>query len=463
MEVLFDAIRNNDSIEGDWYLNLYDNKNAFYRLKNRLIEEVERSLVMLKSHEDLAYKIQSYLLLAKSFSNKNNNGLAMKYYSKAEKLCIDSENTSLLRVVYEEIISLCSTYSEVNPIHYINLLNALEVENNELRDLNRLTASINYKLRQSNFSGKDELLLKELQEIIERLNLDQTFISNHKVQLKINEVVRNILLQQKDFKGLALFLENSLSRFQEEKIFDRQNHDKKIIMLTWLVNSLSKLKRFEEAIQTTNELHKALKQYDRLHYDRFIWTYYQSLVINYTYSGKLDQAIEILDEILATKKFKGELFYDLFIYLNLTTLHFCKQEYSNSLKYLQHIIIKEVYDRMENAMKLNVSIVEVIIHFEKKNLDFVLFKITEIRKKFKLLLKEDYYKKEQLFLKIMKEMVKYYPKCNHPKLELKLDQFKELFLEHEIGSNEAINYVSYLESKIKDEDYYQLLLNQIQK
>ena len=85
--VLFDFIKKSDSIDEDKIAaKLYgENKNAFYRLKNRLLTDLNKSLLLqhLNYEEDLS--ILQNLLLSRIFRQKQKNNVAEVYLKKQKK------------------------------------------------------------------------------------------------------------------------------------------------------------------------------------------------------------------------------------------------------------------------------------------------------------------------------------------------------------------------------------------
>ena len=85
--LLFDFIKKSDSIDEDKIAaKLYGkNKNAFYRLKNRLLTDLNKSLLLqhLNYEEDLS--ILQNLLLSRVFRQKQKNKVAEVYLKKRNK------------------------------------------------------------------------------------------------------------------------------------------------------------------------------------------------------------------------------------------------------------------------------------------------------------------------------------------------------------------------------------------
>ena len=98
--LLFDFIKKSDSTdEGQIAAKLYGkNKNAFYRLKNRLLTDLNKSLLLqhINYEEDLS--ILQNLLLSRVFKQKQENKVAEIYLKKAEQKAEQTEAYELLNL-----------------------------------------------------------------------------------------------------------------------------------------------------------------------------------------------------------------------------------------------------------------------------------------------------------------------------------------------------------------------------
>ena len=80
---IFDRIKkdNMDEFSDDLVVEFFKdkNKNAYYRLKNRLVSDIEYSLLMLNRAKDERLKILNWLQLVRIFSYKSEYEKALYY------------------------------------------------------------------------------------------------------------------------------------------------------------------------------------------------------------------------------------------------------------------------------------------------------------------------------------------------------------------------------------------------
>lgn len=96
------------------------NINAYYRLKNRLLNDIEQSLLLIHRSKDDRFNIYKLIELANVFRYKSNYHLAFSYLQKAEKKAKQAEHLDLLSIIYDEINELSKDFYKIDPEVYIN-------------------------------------------------------------------------------------------------------------------------------------------------------------------------------------------------------------------------------------------------------------------------------------------------------------------------------------------------------
>ena len=464
---LFDYIKYDEIDENSQELVdiLFKNggRNPFYRLKNRLLNDLKKSILL--QHIDLDEKVNILNLIsyAHIFSYKTQFKQALHYLQKAEKNAIEHEHYDLLNMIYGEIITLASQFDAINPLPFIEKQRQNSHKYSIVRQANQAISAINYKLKKTNFSGKERAISKTLKRILDDLSIANEVYQLPKVKLKIHECVRNSILQSKDFQLLEKYLIDSLKEFEKDKVFAKVTQVEKILLVNWIINTSVKNRNFKLALKYSDKLHDELLKYNKLYYGKYIWTYYQSLIVNNYFSGDLKNAISVCEELKANARYKGNVFYDLGIYLNLASLNYCNNDFSLAIKNLSNVLVKEVYNNLSESMQLSISILEMILHYEQEDLDYPFFKLTEIRRQFKHLLKQDEYQIELSFLKIFNDLLKKPDPWKNKTILKNIQHYIENSPEVEPGSNEVVNYNAWLNSKLNNERYYDVILKMVSK
>jgi len=459
---LYDLVRSGEYGANDIELVsiFYDetNRNAFYRLKHRLVQDIEKSLLLIHANKDSNISILNILMLARIFYFKPNYQLAYHYLQKAEKQAKNIEAYDMLCLIYSQFIELSKHYTAIDPQIYIDKKQDMENMLLEYKRIDYLLAKINHELNKTNFAGKNQALLDQLEELQKSVNLLPENQSPT-VKLQIHKCVRECLLQKKDFANLEVYLNQSYYQFKSENIFTKSNHYEKITLLTWIINTFTKTRKFHKAFDFTQELEKALFAHNKLFYAKYVWTYYQSLTVLYSTSGNMDKAIELLEELKHNADApKGVLYYDIFIYINLVKLYFNTSQFKKANNNLHVLLYQDKYRSLDKSIKLNLCITEIMIRMDMEDLQYAASRLREIKRKFHYQLNLSTYKREKEFIKILSKLLK------SPKAQEKQSVRKhiQVFLDsatYEVGSNNAINYKAWLYAKMTSRPYLEIILS----
>lgn len=464
---LFDLIKKNTFDEYDEVLVniLFENrsKNAFYRLKNRLVEAIETSLLQLHEGKDEESKIFQLLQLAKIFSYKSQYDKTSVYLKQAEKIAKQIERYDLLSIIYENFIDL--SFQTYNPkINFDDYIEQSQ-ENNTRRNFefqnNLIIKSIRKKLRESNFSGKNRSLSEELNPIIEKLSFSEEVSDSPKLRIQIHRCIRDILLENKDFETLSDFLIKNYNEFKEEDLFSRHFHEEKLILLAWINNTLPRIGKFNEMSIYIEELRLALEEYNRLNYEKYNWLYFQTKVIHYSFNNQNQAAIDLLEKLKMKTESKRIPHYNILIHLNLTTLNYCEQKFDKALQALADIITHTGYKSLELNWRMNISLVEIMIRIDNEDREYASNRCKDFIRKHRKSLNMPRFEREKQFIIILRDILQNPYFSNDKKLLNLIQQFIDNSPPFEPGSNEAINYRIWLESKLKKRPYFEILLKYV--
>ena len=126
-----------------------------------------------------------------------------------------------------------------------------------------------------------------LEETTNSFMQDAGLAASPRFRFKLYSLVSQMLLQKQDYVSLEAYLKKTIAEFTSEHLFNKTNHEIKLQMLTYLVNSLFKTGKIDESLQYSDALHDAMLEFNSLHFERFEIFYYNSLVNNYsTFSEK---------------------------------------------------------------------------------------------------------------------------------------------------------------------------------
>jgi hypothetical protein len=449
--VLFDYMRKSGELYDDKriFSELYGgkNKNAFYRLKNRLAEDLNQCLLSQHYYRHDILYVYHLLSLARLYFSKNNFGLSLRFIRKAETEATRIENHELLDIIYGEYIKLSHEIVSVNPEEYIKKRQENQKYLIALRQMDDILAAVTYRMKiTQNFSEKGNDILNILQKTVDDFSGDTAIKKSPKLRLKICSAVSQILAQRRDYILLEKYLLKMYPQFKKEHLFTKENHDLKLLMLTYVVNALFKNKKIALSLKYAEELKEAMSEHGKLLYDKYLFFYYNSLVINYSVLDK-DKAIAILEELKENKALKNSPFYEIFVNINLMILWFDKEEYHKSIRFLNKLYMHDNYKNTDFTLKFKIAMAEIIVRHELKDFEFLEHRIRQVNKEYRDLIQKDEHKREKEFIGIVKEVIRSEGMRKNGPL---LSRIKKFLAVKEIRAEDAeiINYNDWLSKKI---------------
>ncbi|MCC7303691.1 MAG: hypothetical protein IT233_13710 [Bacteroidia bacterium] len=359
-----------------------EEKNSLYRLKNRVLEDLMKTLSLLYFNEEDTRSVLNQISLAIHFRKRSMWKVASYFLSRAEKKAVQLSNFQLLDLIYSEFILLSHETMLVNPEEYIRKRKDNQGQVEQVRQIDDILAAVIYRLQTSqNLGGTDTRILELLQKTVNDFARDKNTRHNPVLRQKIYEAVSKILLQKNDFRSLEKYLQRTYIEFVDDRFFQKSNHDTKLQMLTYIANCRFKLGLYKESLETAEVLHAAMKEYDSALYEKYLAFYYNVLVINYS-QIQVQKAIAVLHEAGDHPVIKKLPIYDVFIHLNLAVTHFDIREFKPSLRYLLKLTMGESFRSLDAGFRYKVSIVELMIRLETGDTEYVLHKIGQIKKEF---------------------------------------------------------------------------------
>lgn len=459
---LFDELRRNkfDEYSDDIQFLFFDkvNPNGYYRIKNRLREELEASLLSFHRGKIVENKILDCIELSNIFVSRSMIEVAMTYLEEAESHAIKLQRYNLLNIIYDRQIVLCNQLIDRDPAPYVRKKEKNQDQYEQIQKIDLLLATVTYRLNKSNYSKKDKGVVELLESVLEEMKFSSDNGLSPENQLKINKVVRNILLQKRDYNQLGTFLESSFKELSKNNVFSTEYLEEKIKMYIWMFNTFSKTKDLVKC----EEVIKALKNEieNTVYYNKYVWFYFQCKTLLNVLNNQPSQAINDLEEL--NKSIRPQyLLSELSLNLNLAIIYYYVKDMDQCFHYFSKVILSKEFGRVSPFLQLNILIVELILRHDNNDYIYIRNKFKEIKRKFRLDLKKEAYIKEAQFLALFKKAFISQPdSLKQPSTIKELKEFISKYPEIEIASNELINYSVWFKSKLENNNYYKELLKQ---
>ncbi len=446
---LFDYIRqhNEDYDETKIQQKLYGprDKNALYRLKNRLLEDIGKSITLQYIDESDFNAVVHHLLLSRFFLSKSQSQIAFHYLGRAEKKAIAADSPELMDLVYGEYVRFSQETLEINPTEYIKKRRLNREQLNQLQEIDDVLAEVVYKVRTTqNFTGQDYRIIETLRKRVNEFSKQKSTSNSILLRFKIYQSLSRILLQKRDFVLLEKYLEQTFEEFTREGLFSRNKHDTKLQLLTYLANAQFENKKFEQSLATAARLKAAMNEYGGLLHDKYLFFYYNILVIGYSDKNK-EKAIEILNEAKDNVVIKKLPFYLVFVFLNLTVLNFDNRNYKLAIRNLVKLTMETGFAGLDRILRMKIAVAELIIRFELQDIDTLERRLEQVKKEFADLFRTKDGRRQNDMVSILSSM------CTSTSIRRDKNLRKKILKitgTATAKTNDVINYNDWLNSKI---------------
>lgn len=468
--VLFDAIRAGGfkEVEDEVITQLYGDtnartKNSYYRLRNKLLSNLEKSLLFYHFNYKNTLESHSHIQLATLFKEKGIYKEAYHYLKKAEKVALAHDQFSVIEVVYDEMVQLAGR--DIN----IDIETVIEKRNANLKkiDIQRSTTEILGMVSQkanrlSVARGqKGASMIEMLEQIKDRLEEYQDIFNSPSGKISVARTVCAILLRKGVYQELKDYIIKTFESFEKDKLFDRNNHSFRLQMRIWLINTLRKLFQFSEEAHQIKLLLKDLKMYGKQNYNEYAIYYYTSKINNEKLVGNLEAAGETLKEAFNNKAIVQNDLSELYLLISQADQYFNQELYAQAFDILHRIQTHKRFEDLDVEAKFYLSIFEIVVGYEAQKYELIEAKYKSLRKKYKKVLSDGEYAKAQKFATIVMRLNGAATEKRNVSLNATYHSFVENFPKSEVADNQIIMYEVYLKAKLEEKSYYELFQDEI--
>jgi tetratricopeptide (TPR) repeat protein len=448
---LFDLVRKEPDESDDHAIfeKLYGkstDKNTFYRLKNRLQNDLCDALTMLHFDKHEGNELHRLICVHNILVRKGKFELAYYFIRQAEKRALQTENLELLDLIYTDIVKLSNEIISINPEEYVTKQSDNALQLNRMRQMDQVLAVLNYRIKVTqNFQKGNETLLKLVDKTVKDFAKDKTISQNRNFQIKIYRAISQAMVQKRRFYELEVFLLKTYNDFQEKKWFSEETHDIHLQMLVYIINSLLMQKKFDDALNFVKVLGEEMANYNKLFYDKFLFFYYNSLIIVYQEQDN-NRALITLNEFEQINRKNKNIFYEQFIYTNRALIYFYMKKYDEAIRTLTKLYVTDYYAQADKNFKLKVEISEAIMQYESGDNITAEKRVKQIRKAYKDLLKDSASHTDKEIIDILQGLALVENKKTDTKTVKKINNLIAAINEEKELVNNVVNYHSWLES-----------------
>ncbi len=425
-------------------------KNAVYRLRNRLLSDLNKSLSILHYEDDAFIHACHMLALYRYFFGRNLLSTARYYLRRSERSADSIENYELLDIIYGEYIRISHESLHINPELYIEKRRENRKRLEDIRAIDDLLAVVTFRLKTTqNFSPDTNPLLDLLKKTTDDFIKNRDLKNSPLLRFRIYRAVSQVLLQRHEYLPLEQYLLKTYREFERDRLFNRSNHDTRLQMLTYIVNTLFKTDKLKQSLQWAAELKSAMEEFNQLLFDKYFFFYYNALVINYSVLDP-PKAISILEDLKDQARIRDNDYYHWFVYLNLAVLHFDQKQFRDAIKHFSKLSLLDGFKSADPSLRLKISIGELLNRYELQQSDVIEYKMARLKKEYKQLLAMESHREEKEMLEILRKMLNTADYKNDQKLLEKMAAFVDWTRNNNKEDGVIIDFGNWLQSKLKD-------------
>lgn len=424
-------------------------KASFYRLKNRLQDYLADYLALHHTWKGDWNEMGRHLSVYHIFLAKQQYKVALFYLKKAEQKALKAEHYEMLDMIYGNFVKLSEDLLEVNPEQYIALRRQNAERLHKVRETDQALAALNYRLKLTqNVGGAKSDALKILDSTVKEFTSDAALKKSKSFQTRIYRAVSQTLLQQHRYADLEKFLKETYATFTKENWFDKDNHDTKLQMLTYLVNTHFRTGKYNDSLQYAEALGEEISLYGKLLYDKYLFFYYNSLIINYSALDK-PKALSILEQFERETRNKQNSYYDQFIHFNKAMLLHQLNKPDAAVRSIVKLYVNDNFKTADVSFKFKIAMAELMMQFDAGDMHSYQLRSDTVKKQYKKLLTEGDFKRDKDLLGIIDKMAI----GNNYKRDVKLLKQVESFIKVRVPTaaidGEMIKYAQWLVNKWK--------------
>lgn len=401
---LFKLIAKNEFTSKEIFTKLYGKgkKDSYHALRKRLYNSLIDFIAGTNLEEENSEKMQiiKYILVARSFLEKQQYATAYKLLAKAEDLAQLHQFYPYLNEIYHLEIQ----FSHSLPTLDLEILITKFKENQKLyyleEELNIVYAKIHKILNNIVFKGEVVDFQKIIVETLEEHNISVNDSLSFKSLYQLFTIASVSAFVTKDYLQIESFVLKMYDLVQHHKNKEQQRFYH-IQVLYMIANTFFRNKKFETSLTYLNLMHDEMQQNNAKYYNRFQLKYNMLRALNLNYSSKQHEAIALLEPFITKKHQDLESLLD--IHLSLIVFYFQKDELKKAYGLLSKFYHTDKWyiEKAGQEWVLKKNLVEILLHLELENLDLFESRLLSFRRQYSTYLKEINQERVLTFLKLV--------------------------------------------------------------
>ncbi len=446
---------------------LYDGaeeKEAYHALRKRLLGHLIEYITLKGINEtkgNAHYNSEGLISLSQYLFEKGAFQAGWQYLKRALASEIKKGDQDILAKLYLLWLEHWEEYSGIEKFNDIYKLYVDAKEKSERDQRFKLALSIvKRKIEQFKLQLKEINIDKIIKDVVSGMDLNKKEFNSLENLYYVAQLIRASSLVSKDYIEVEKYLNTRLKKL-EKKEGDAVHTGIFWELKYFQAHACYRLKKIDKAKEILFSINLSQGNITKNKHDEL---FCKIELLNWAcefYANNVDAGIHRLLLLENNEIFKNNSIYDLDRKMNLITSLFAKESYKRANSVLKSIGHSSQWLQKKKGLEWRVKfqIIELIVLYENDKIDLVMLRLRAINRLIREVVKiNPNYKNLSVFLKIIKISV---DQGSFIGLDNELDKFQ--FSPFKQENIQAMAFYAYIKSKIKKENYYNTLMELIER
>jgi hypothetical protein len=438
-----------------------ENLEAYHATRKRLFRQLNDYIFVARTKLDKTQlpELKSNIELCRFLFAQQKYESAWYYLKRAEEIAFKGNYFALLEEIYALTIEFALHVKAVD-LDAVIQKKKFAQQQRAIQE-NALTANhlIRNRLHQSMAKGEELAIDTLVAKTLAEYQLTDIVADNVRLIFNIISITRSVALNKKDFYAFEPYILRQYDVLVKRNLFDKYNHDIKTHLLYIIAHTLYRNKKFKASDKYCALLLQAMYEHNKMTLNAFYQRYVLLRSVILTYTNNAQQAITLLEEIVAQKRFHIDKPHLLNTYINLSINYFYLKQYDKSIRNFRNLNHTDLWYQkvMGREWLMKKVMLEIMNHYELGNSDIVVSKVQFIERTFADFLQIPAYQRVKTFLLFVKKLNND-PGLAHFKNAEDLLESSFEYLPKEVEDIQAMAFYGWIKSKIYKTDFYATVL-----
>lgn len=453
---LFKYLKENKYTSKEICSKLYpdNNASAYHALRKRLYDNIIDFIASsnLNNENSLEMNIIKLLIVARNFFQKKQYKVAINILNKAEKKAKEHFQFTLLSEIYHTKIQFAHVSENADINIFINEFEENKKNQRIEEQLNMVYAKIRLTINDVIFKG-DTVNLKEIiDKTFTELNIVPEDVLTFKSFYQLITIYSISAFATKDYLSIENYLTDTYNKLKNHKNIDNQQYYH-IQVVYLMANMFFRNKKFKQALEFLSIMEDLMTKEKTPFFKTFNSKHKNLLALTLNYSGNIDAAIEIIEQLHKNSNDPIETTLD--IHLCKTMYYFQKGNFKHANKLINQLYHTDSWYEQKAGIEwvMKKNLIDILLQIELDNIDLVSSRILSFRRRYNEYLKSINQHRVLVFLKFIERI--------HKEPELlktkKLNDSLELAFDYKTPESEDIfvmSFFAWLKAKTKGLNLY---------